>query len=302
MKREQREAADWVARMRGNPSDEDRAAFAAWRARPGHADAYAAAEDDFSLSGSLSRQRIEALARSESSTPGRLRWAAASIVAVGLAVGVAWHLNQRRDTPQIASGPMLPGQLRLADGTTVTLMDGAWAEPRFTDSARRLRLHGGRARFEVAHDTARPFIVVAGRSETEALGTIFEVDARTTTPQVRLVKGAVEVRLGGTAKALRLAPGERAEVSASGPRLLPEMTSPVPEAKLAANNLPLGAVLDAANKTGGKPIRLADPALAAKPVTGRFDVTDGPRLARKLAAALDLTVAEADGEIILGKK
>jgi transmembrane sensor len=165
-----------------------------------------------------------------------------------------------------------------------------------------LRLHGGRARFEIAHDAARPFIVIAGRSETVALGTVFEVDAREVTPKIKLVSGSVEVRLGGTAKTLRLAPGERAEVPESGPRLLPEMTSPVPSTTLAANNLPLVAVLDAANKTDGKPIRLADPALASLPVTGRFDVADDESLARKLAAALGLMAEDKGNEIILKKK
>nr|WP_269090322.1 FecR domain-containing protein [Sphingopyxis lutea] len=201
---------------------------------------------------------------------------------------------------------MLPGQLRLADGSTVTLMDGAWAEPQFSDTERRIRLHGGRARFDVAHDSARPFIVVAGVSETKALGTIFEVDARSSVPTVKLVRGSVEVRLGGSSKALRLAPGETAEVSDDGPRLLPAMASPVqtsePTTMLAADALPLGAVIDAANKANAKPIRLADPALGSLPVTGRFDVADSASLARKLAAAFGLDDEEGPDAITLSKK
>lgn len=302
MRREQREAADWVARMRGSPSEADRAAFDSWRASPANAAAYAAAEDDFALAGSLSRQRIAAKARSERHSPNRVRWAVASIAVVGLAVGFVWHWDTPGDVPQIAAGPMLPGQLRLADGTIVMLMDGAWAEPQFSDAERRVRLHGGRARFEVAHDAGRPFIVVAGRSETKALGTVFEVDARSANPLVTLVTGRVEVRLGGTAKAIRLAPGERAEVVEAGPRLLPEMTRPASTRMLAADGLPLGAVLDAANKTARKPIHLADPALASLPVTGRFDVANSESLARKLSAALGLSADERGDEIILSKK
>lgn len=302
MSRRQREAAEWVAKLHGSPTEAEREAFRRWSAKAGNAAAYATAEDDYAFSGTLSRGRIEAKARAVQSQSGRLRWAVATVAAVGLALGFAWHLNRQSDNPQVAAGPMLPGQLRLADGSTVTLMDGAWAEPQFSDTERRLRLHGGRARFDVAHDAARPFIVVAGQSETKALGTVFEVDARAPIPQIKLVKGSVEVRLAGNPKALRLSPGERAEVTVDGPRLLPKMTSPVATTMLAADNLPLGAVLDAANKTDGKPIRLDDPALAALPVTGRFDVSDGSTLARKLAAALDLIAEEAEGSIILRKK
>lgn len=302
MTRTQREAAEWLARMRGSASAADRQAFAAWRERPGNAEAYAQAEDDFALAGAASRQRIEALARSKRHAPRGMRWAFASVAAISLAVAFVWHTGKQDDDQQIAAGPMLPGQLRLADGTTVTLTDGAWAEPQFSDTERRLRLHGGRARFHVAHDAARPFIVIAGRSETKAIGTVFEVDARSATPQVRLLEGTVEVRLAGTARALRLAPGERAEIPETGPRLLPEMTSPAATTMLAADNLPLGAVLDAANKSSKKPLRLADPTLAQLPVAGRFDIADCESLARKIAAALDLTIDDRGTEIILGKK
>ncbi len=308
----QHEAAEWAVRMRGAPSEADREAFKLWYAKPGNAEAFAVAEDDFAVSGAASRTRIEAMARSEAgakkerNAPGGFRWAVATVAAIGIAVAFGWHMGRQADTPQIAAGPMLPGQLRLADGSTVTLMDGAWAEPQFSDTERRIRLHGGRARFDVAHDSARPFIVIAGVSETKALGTIFEVDARSSIPTVMLVRGSVEVRLGGTSKAVRLSPGESAEVSDAGPRLIPAMTSPVqatePTTMLAADALPLGSVIDAANKANAKPIRLADPALASLPVTGRFDVADGASLARKLAAALGLETTEGRDEITIRKK
>ena len=302
MNRQQREAADWAALMRRTPSDGERLAFDAWRARPGNADAYARAVDDWNYSGTTSRQRIEAKARSERHAPGNLRWAVATIATVGLALGFAYYLQRDRDQPQIASGPMLPGQLRLADGTTVTLMDGAWVNPQLTASERRVILNGGRARFDVAHDAARPFIVVAGRSETRAIGTVFEVDARKAVPRIKLIKGSVEVRATAAGEVLRLAPGEIAEVPPSGPRLLPAMASPVPANLLTADNLPLGAIVGRANAANGRHIALSDPALAALPVTGRFDVADISLLARRLAAALDLDIEDRGGNIVLSKK
>ena len=312
MRPAEREAAEWAVRLRGAPTEGDREAFKLWYAKPGNAEAFAAAEDDFVVSGEASRTRIEAMARSEAGSqkernaPGGVRWAVATVAAIGIAVAFAWHMGRQTDTPQIAAGPMLPGQLRLADGSTVTLMDGAWAEPQFSETERRIRLHGGRARFDVAHDSVRPFIVVAGVSETKALGTIFEIDARSSIPTVKLVRGSVEVRLGGSSKALRLAPGETAEVSGDGPRLLPAMASPVQTTErstmLTADALPLGAVIDAANKANAKPIRLADPALASLNVTGRFNVADSTSLARKLSAALGLHADESPDAITLSKK
>ena len=302
MTRASREAAEWLAKMRGPVTDQDRAAFDAWHARAGNAEAYAGAEADMELAKGFSRERIEAKARGHRDAPGGFRWAIATGATIALALGGAWYIQSRQDVPQIAAGPMLPSQLRLRDGTIVTLMEGAWVNPQLSGTERRVVLNGGRARFEVAQDPARPFIVVAGRSETVALGTIFEIDAREATPRVKLIKGSVEVRLSGTAKIVRLVPGETAEVPADGPHLLPVMEMPAPTALLTADNLPLGTVVDAANKGDAKPIRVADPALAARTVSGRFDVSDRAALARKLAAALDLSAEENADEIMLRRK
>ena len=296
------EAGHWHARMHGPDADSSRAAFEAWRRDPANAAAYAAYEEDWALTGRIApapRARSRSEREAARFAPGGARWALATAAVIVVALLFAWTIDRRPDTPQIAGGPMVPGQLRLADGTLVTLMDGARAEPHYSNSERRLVLHGGRARFDVAHDATRPFIVVAGNSETRALGTIFEVDTRAAAPRIRLIRGAVEVRLAGTAEAIRLAPGESAEVLAAGPHRLPEMTAPVPATLIDADRLPLGAVIDRANRANAVPIRLADPALAALELTGRFDLADSTALARKLAAALDLAVETRPHEIVL---
>jgi len=296
------EAGHWYARMHGPDADSSRAAFDEWKRDPANAAAYAAYEDDWALTGRIApapRARSRSEREAASRAPGGARWALATAAAIAIALLFAWPVDRRADTPQIASGPLLPGELRLADGTAVTLMDGARAEPRYSDSERRLILHGGRARFDVAHDASRPFIVVAGNSETRALGTIFEVDTRAAAPRITLIRGAVEVRLAGASEAIRLAPGESAEVLAAGPRRVPEMTSPVAATLIDADKLPLGAVIDRANRTNTVPIRLADPALASLELTGRFDLASSAALARKLAAALDLAVETQPHAIVL---
>src|SRR3546814_15697675 len=89
-------------------------------------------------------------------------------------------------------------------------MDGARVEARFTSGERRVRLVGGRARFSVAHESARPFRVEAAGSETTALGTIFEIDLTGRRPAVHLVEGPVEVRATANPQApLRLSPTQR---------------------------------------------------------------------------------------------
>ena len=76
-----------------------------------------------------------------------------------------------------------------------------------------------------------------------------------------------------------------------------------PTAKLWADKLPLGAILDRAKREKGVTIHLADPALASLPVTGRFDMTEAAPLARTLGAALDLDVEIGpDGPILRARR
>lgn len=308
------EAGDWFARMRSPGADAARADFEAWRADPDNAAAYARAERDWLLVGGASPEVVD-MHRHVPATPGRSnsRWALAAALLLALSLALAWTvMGQRGDAPVIAGNGS--GEIILEDGTRVSLMDGATLRHAFGAKERRVILSGGRARFAVAHDGARPFRVEAGGSETTALGTIFEIDLTGAKPIVHLIEGSVEVRAAARPeRPLRLHPGERAAVAVEGPERvggssseqLP-MQSPVREGAslsvLLADELPLGAVLDRANRVNGTKIEVADAALAGRLVSGRFDVSDAKSLSRKLAAALDLVVVERAGGYVLSAK
>src|SRR3546814_2991830 len=96
--------------------------------------------------------------------PGGRRLAFATILAAVIAVGFAWYLVGRDGDQPIIATNSAQCEKRLADGTRVTLMDGARIETRFSDGARRVILHDGRARFEVAQEATRHFLVETGGS------------------------------------------------------------------------------------------------------------------------------------------
>ncbi|MGL3822295.1 FecR family protein [Sphingopyxis sp. R3-92] len=304
MSRADSEATAWLDKMMGPDADMHREAFDEWLAKPGHAKAYDEARDNWNWAGDMSTARIAADVRADAPERelGGRRWAFATILAAVMAVGFAWYLVGRDNDQPIVATNSAQGENRLADGTRVTLMDGARIETRFTDGERRVILHDGRARFEVAHDASRPFFVEAGDSVTRALGTIFEVDLRADVPRIALVEGSVEVRRLEGGKTLRLRPGERAEVRSTGPEPITNEEAKAPAKSLWADNLPLGAILDRAGRDNGVKISLADPALASLRVTGRFDMTDARKLALKLGAALDLKVEFGANGPILGTK
>ena len=79
--------------------------------------------------------------------------------------------------------------------------------------------------FEVAHDASRPFVVVAGDTRVQAIGTIFTVRRTRDDVVVTLIKGRVAVSHGGQAAAVPvvLRPGEKLTEPAGGSaRIEPE--------------------------------------------------------------------------------
>lgn len=114
------------------------------------------------------------------------------------------------------SASVSPVTLFLADSTQVWLKDGATLiyPESFSADTREVSLVG-EAFFEVTHDPEQPFIVTAGDTKTEVLGTSFNInkgdgdllELRLITGKVRFVKGNQQAFL---------APGQQVNVSEDG--------------------------------------------------------------------------------------
>ena len=103
----------------------------------------------------------------------------------------------------------------LSDGTRVMLNANSTLEyPASFDDAevREVRLKG-EAHFEVTKNPHRPFVVKAGKMQTQVLGTIFDVKAyRKDAPKVTLMQGKVKVSNADTEVEMR--PGQTATLQA----------------------------------------------------------------------------------------
>ncbi|MBW4332227.1 FecR domain-containing protein [Stakelama sp. CBK3Z-3] len=319
------EAADWFARMRGPDAERHRTAFDAWyRADGAHAAAYDRMELRWNQSGLVghtpSGQTRAGLPEAPlRAFPSRALALAASILAI-LVLG-ALLLSARNARPgksqsvQIAHAETLEsprGSIRrvtLADGSTVTLDSDSRIVVAFIPGARRLRLVAGRARFDVAHDADRPFIVSAGGGEVVATGTLFDVSLISGRPRVRLIEGSVEVRRPGPGDAadaalppaIRLAPGQMAAVDAPAPLArAPAAGERWVSGTLSFEDAPLDAVLAQANRYTERQVRLGDPSLGALRFTGGFRAGHSDKLARALAVGFGLRIDRAaNGDPVL---
>ena len=107
--------------------------------------------------------------------------------------------------------------ITLGDGTQVLLSANSQLiyDKDFTDKKREVTLVG-EARFSVAKDDNRPFIVRTEQIQTQVLGTVFDVKAYPQTiPDVTLYEGKVEVSLNGKSPR-KMQPGEQATISKEG--------------------------------------------------------------------------------------
>ena len=235
----------------------------------------------------------------------RLAWFAVAAAALVVAGFASWSTRgAHRPTPTVAAAPRwierssAGGELTtitLKDGTRVTLNGrSTLAFPETFADTRAVRLRG-EAFFEVSHDAARPFIVEAGELKTTVLGTKFNVCApgENTDASVALVEGRVEVaplrpREGIAAKTLH--PGEQliwkaGAGAASVSTFDAESATGWLRGVLAFHDERLSSVAGKLTRRFGADFDFAEPRLAEKRISARFERESLPEILDALAFA-----------------
>lgn len=315
------EAGEWFARMRAPDADDHRAAFEDWIGQPGHRAAYDRISLRWQQAGLLAHTDV---AREREGLPQRHAggWAsryyamAACLIGAALIGLLAWHwpIGPAGTAPsgtQVAateiSSPVGLRRARLSDGSILTLDTETSLRVHFSAAERRITLVRGRARFEVAHDAGRPFIVSAGEGEVVAHGTIFDVSLTTGRLRVSLVQGSVEVRRvhpaapGKPQTVVRLVPGQSVALvgAAPTPQAAPAAEAAWASGMIAFDGAPLREVLAAANRYSARKVSIDDPALGTLRVTGTFRADRPEELAAALAAAFGLGVEPRGNGFVL---
>ncbi len=322
----EQEAGDWFAKMRGPDADRHRLDFERWRAAdPRRGAAYAELEQVWHLSGGLAgtpigrARHLPERRPSFFALPG-IRPALAAIVLVAIVgAGIFIWRAPSEPGPTVAAKAGTPAvtrvgeirTLKLSDGSTVTLDTDSAIEVAFSDSERIVRLTRGQARFDVAHDTGRPFMVEAGDRTVVAHGTVFDVRVGRDGVRVTLLRGAVDVRGhapggGKPATLAQLTPGQSfSDATGAAPQVAPAPKGGEQwvSGMLSFDGAPLAEVVDEANRYSPHKLRLGSPALASLRVTGAFRALPTEELAASLAAAFDLRVARLpDGDFALNAR
>ena len=272
--------------------------------------------------------------------PRRIGRIALAAAAVGATIVVAISVWQ---TPRVQpqSYATVRGEqraLKLEDGSVVYLNTQSRVEVQFSKGLRVIRLLEGEAMFNVEHDAARPFRVMAGPTVIQAIGTRFNVYRSNAGATVSVVEGVVQISpeaaatgarpgrfdvaqaappapaatlpadaLSAQSHRARVSAGEQARISVDGEivtRSVPDLAQIVSwrERRLVFRAERLEDVATQFNRYNVVQIRIEDEALRGKQITGVFDADDPRSFVQFLQRDTTLAVEDGDGEISIRRR
>lgn len=305
-------AARLYLKARESDSDSDWNAAYAWvELNPAHGVAFAKAEAGWELSERLRESAPpvgpEAIAgpagRFEALFSRRAIGALLAATLIGTISTVAVEKWAAVDRYRTVIGQ--ERAVRLEDGSTVRLNTDSAIEVAMQTNQRLVRLLKGEARFDVAHNPARPFIVSAGDSTLRAVGTAFNVRLRPELTELTVIDGRVAVRDSGAASQT-VAAGSAAAIRGGTVAITQlEKVQLVQRTAWQTGVIQFdGETLDQAvaefNRYRRTPIVLGDPQLASIRIGGTFKPANSDQFVSALRLSFGIrSIADKGGSIIL---
>ncbi|WP_438751657.1 FecR family protein [Pararhizobium sp. O133] len=284
------EAMDWFLDLKARPDcRQTEQGFQEWLSRsPTHGRAWEQALKTWTLLGEVPPVYEHVWRREPAATVVSLRsrrpwkrWTAGAITALAasaivLLAGPSLLIRLRADhMTQTAESRTV----KLEDGTVIEMAGDSAIATEITASVRRVTLLSGEAFFDVAHDASRPFTVDAGGVAVAVLGTAFDVQMANDTTTVELARGVVAISYAGPEhrENFELAPGEMAAVDRRTGDVIRDTIAPEDIAawrggKLFVNDVSVAAAVERLQRYHPAWISIPDPALAARRVTGLYDL------------------------------
>lgn len=236
------------------------------------------------------------------STPWRLAVTALAAVLMTATAAELWWQG-------LIDGPVFrttTGERRdvaLQDGSTLRLGPQTRVRVRLLGSERWVALEEGEAVFKVAKDPSRPFYVVADRARVQAIGTEFGVEKRDGAVIVTVSEGRVAVSqnpqsllpsdtLSAGGAVVALAAGDQLSVPSEGARRSSVRKVDTANSlawasgRLIFENDSLATVVERFNQYNSVQLRIVDPRLAQRRISGSFEATDLESLLAFLRSAV----------------
>ncbi|QDH71505.1 FecR family protein [Marilutibacter alkalisoli] len=328
------QASGWCLRLSEGPLDNDELdQLQAWLdADPRNTEAFenaARAWQAFEQAGSspglvrLRRDALESYSRGQAKrwhSPARPSWLVRATIAACLLVVVGvglWWSAWQPDSYRTGLGERQ--MVMLDDGSQLSLDADTRVDVRYGRHRRELWLRQGRARFQVAHDSLRPFSVSAGDRLVVATGTEFSVELLQREVHVVLYEGSVEVLARNGRNAEPAQAVQALKAGGARPRLLPgrELVATVDSTEtrihqvdtrrsrawesgqLVFNDEPLSAVVARMNRYAAQPLVIVDASIEGMRISGTFAAGDSDAFAEGVTGVFPVQARAQDGLILL---
>jgi len=254
--------------------------------------------------------------------------------ATAAAAALAMWLGVFSSSYTVETGQGERREIALSDGSVVKVDPETQLRIRFDSQSRQIDLRRGRARFRVAKNPARPFLVHADGTVVRAVGTEFGVEHRSRGIVVTVVEGRVAVLphereafpfrdlasgqppsdstpatapvAGGSswASSVILSAGQQVTVTRSGfaegvRDVNAERELSWAEGRLTFENDSVASVVETFNRYNNLQIHVADPALADRTMSGVFDASDPESFIAFLQSVTSVSVARNGRDITI---
>lgn len=309
------QAADWFDKKHFWPwTEAEESAFNAWLAQsPAHEIAYWRLEAGWTRAERMAalKHPLRRTAKLESGRifSGAVRAAAA--FAVLCLLGLSFGLPSRTQEATYSTPIGAHRIVQLADGSTIELNTNTSLKVLNDRRTRQVTLEKGEAFFNIKHDAAHPFVVLAAGRKVTDLGTkfILRLDG-----YKRLVMTLTEgrARLDATTadqghRQATLEPGDVAIATDVALRLKKSAPRDVVrelgwrEGKLIFDHTTLADAVAQFNRYNTQQLRIDDPAIAARTVSGTFRTTNTSDFASLARDVLGLKLERKQGVIVIAR-
>jgi transmembrane sensor len=307
-------AAEWLERRhREEWSKDDQAELDAWFATsPAHRLAYLRVEAAWNRAHRLSAlrrpQRDTKLLVIASRLPRFTKIAAA--IAILSAAGTGFIVYVKKPPEQVYA-TVVGGHkiIALGDGSKVELNTDSVLRLEADANQRTMWLEKGEAYFQIRHDNARPFVVIAGDHRVTDLGTKFFVRTDPQHLEVSLIEGRIRFDApdGRMREPLLLSPGD--SVTTEENSIVVTHNSPRELAKelgwrrgvLVFDNATLANAAAEFNRYNREKIVIADSAVAQLRIDGTFPAENLEVFARAAQQLFELRVENRGGNKVISR-
>jgi transmembrane sensor len=329
-------AAVWLSRRDAGMNEAETATFIRWLQQDArHAEVFAELDDTWKSFNRLSVARPAGAGRPNADLlaprPRRSHrplWTYAALTAAAAVtfLALAWPRVPAPDTlrQSVVAAVGVLQQTVLPDGSVVQVNTDSEVDVQYSATERRVRLVRGEAHFSVAKNPDRPFIVSAGQVAVRAVGTAFNVRLRSSTVEVLVTEGKVQVNdsvQGGSL--LMPQPNTEFPLLVAGERALIPLqavtgraaatVSPVAPAevgrvlawqqrRLEFYDVPLREVVAEFNRYNTHQIVIADSRLLEQRFTSTYRPDGWPEFVRLLEASYSVVAERGDERTILRHK